>query len=217
MTGALSTGMVGLLAGRKIVVDAGHGGHDGGAQGVTGLREKDANLDIAQRLRDDLKAQGASVIMTRDDDTFVSLQGRCDIANEADADIFVSVHNNAWTNPAKNGTEAYQAREASEASKALTRNISRHMDADLPTQGRGIFQAGFYVLRHTQMPAVLCEIAYVSNTGDEALLKTTEFREQAAQAIADGVVDYFQKTEQPASGEVLSLDPETEGYLLSKQ
>jgi len=180
------------LLGKKVAVDAGHGGDDSGTHGATGLLEKDVNLDIATRLRDDLQALGAEVVMTRTDDTFVSLQGRCDIANEAHADVFVSVHNNSFTRPEKSGTEAYQSREASDQSRLLTRDIYKHLESDLPTEGSGIRSAGFYVLRHTTMPAVLTEIAYMSNAGDEALLATPAFREQAAQAIADGVTDYFQ-------------------------
>lgn len=189
------------LLGKKVVVDAGHGGHDSGTRGGTGLLEKDVNLDISQRLQADLQALGADVVMTRTDDTFVSLQDRCDIANAANADIFVSVHNNSFTRPEKAGSEAYHLREASEASRLLTRDVYHHLEADLPTLGSGVRSAGFYVLRHTSMPAVLTEIAYLSNSGDEALLATPEFREQAAQAIADGVVEYFQH--------LPSLSPET--------
>jgi N-acetylmuramoyl-L-alanine amidase len=92
---------------RKIIVDAGHGGKDPGTTGRSGLREKDVNLDIAKRLVKLLKADGLKVVMTRSTDNFISLERRADIANDAKADLFVSIHSNANRVRSLNGLEVY--------------------------------------------------------------------------------------------------------------
>jgi len=97
------------LTGRKIFVDAGHGGSDPGAIGPTGLQEKDVNLDVALRLRDWLQDLGASVEMSRTTDIFIPLGTRADLANGFGADRFISIHNNAFTSPTANGTETFTA------------------------------------------------------------------------------------------------------------
>ena len=101
---------------RKVIVDAGHGGHDPGAIGRSGLREKTAALDIARRLKNELEAQGIDVVMTRREDTFVSLYQRTTIANRTDADFFVSIHCNASRSRSVDGFEVYHLRQTAEAS-----------------------------------------------------------------------------------------------------
>ncbi|MBM3244898.1 MAG: N-acetylmuramoyl-L-alanine amidase, partial [Candidatus Omnitrophica bacterium] len=92
---------------KKVVIDAGHGGNDPGAIGRTGLREKDVNLDIAKRLSKLLRDEGVEVVMTRSSDVFVSLGRRCSIANNANADLFISIHANANPVRSLNGLEIY--------------------------------------------------------------------------------------------------------------
>ena len=101
---------------RKIIVDAGHGGYDTGAIGRRGLREKTIALDIAKRLKNEMEAQGIDVVMTRRDDTFVSLYQRTTIANRTDADFFVSIHCNASRSRSVDGFEVYHLRSTAEAS-----------------------------------------------------------------------------------------------------
>lgn len=92
---------------KKIVIDPGHGGYDPGAIGKSGLKEKDVNLDIAKRLHNILKSEGIEVVMTRSDDTFISLPARGRIANGCDADLFISVHANANRVKSMSGFEVY--------------------------------------------------------------------------------------------------------------
>jgi N-acetylmuramoyl-L-alanine amidase len=92
---------------KKVVIDAGHGGEDPGALGVTGLREKEVNLDIAKRLANILSADGIEVVLTRATDKFVSLSGRVSIANNSGADLFISIHSNASRTRSLNGFEVY--------------------------------------------------------------------------------------------------------------
>lgn len=190
------------LAGKRIVVDPGHGGNDPGAIGrVIGVQEKDVNLDVSLKLRDELVALGAEVRMTRDTDRSVAppgagkkaeLQARVDVANQWPADLYVSVHSNSFTRTDKNGTECYHARGASAHSRVLAALTHREMVKQLELKDNGVIPADFYVVKNTTMPATLVEIAYLSNPQEEALLGDPAFRTKTAHAIADGVKDYFE-------------------------
>ncbi|HWI54911.1 MAG TPA: N-acetylmuramoyl-L-alanine amidase, partial [Desulfobacteria bacterium] len=141
------------INGKIIVLDPGHGGWDNGATGVTGLKEKDFNLDTALRIRDNLIALGATVIMTREDDPFISLTERGRIANDAQADAFVSIHANANTNPAVKGTSTYfYALNQPEQRERLAALVQDKLAASLGTRDIGVLQANFAVLRGTNMP-----------------------------------------------------------------
>lgn len=187
------------LAGKKIMLDPGHGGRFQGAIGQTGLKEKDVNLDVSLELQEDLVELGAEVRLTRSTDTEVlpggslrdDLQARCTPANDWPADLFISVHSNSNTNSNVNGTEVYHARNASSRSKVVGRLIHQHMVDELGLKDNGLRAADFYVLKNTDMPAVLVETAYISNAGDEAKLGDETFRENTAHSIARGVRDYF--------------------------
>lgn len=188
------------VAGRKICLDPGHGGPDAGAVGPTGLREKDVNLAIALQVRDELVARGANVVMTRTTDQSVAaptaphdeeLQARCDVATNARADVFVSIHANASEKPSANGMETYHARGASDASVLLAQTIFGSLRGALELRPRGVFPANFYVIHKATMPAELTEVAFISNPAEEKLLASPDFQKKAATAIADGIVAYF--------------------------
>ena len=184
---------------KTVVIDAGHGGYDPGALGVSGLQEKDFNLETALLLRDKLAAQGVTVIMTREDDSFISLPGRASVANSAYADVFVSIHANSNPNPATRGTSTYYYAPSSnpllygqlEQRQKMADAVQRNLIELLGTRDIGILQDNFAVLRGTEMPSVLVEAAFLSNTDDEVLLKDSSFREKVAQGIADGLAEYF--------------------------
>ena len=139
------------FSGVKICVDPGHGGSDPGAVG-NGLYEKDINLDIGLRARDMFQLDSATVIMTRTTDVYVSLQGRCDIANNNGANRFVCTHCNAF-NGAAYGTETFCHPNGSSTSYDLRNKINPEMVAHMGTYNRGVKTADFYVLRNTNMPA----------------------------------------------------------------
>lgn len=187
------------LAGKKIVIDPGHGGRYDGAIGQTGLKEKDVNLDVSLNLQHDLVELGAEVRLTRTTDTEVlpggslrqDLQERCTIANAWPADLFLSVHSNSNTNPSINGTEVYHARVSSSRSRVLGRLVHQHMVDELGLKDNGVRKADFYVVKNTDMPAVLVETAYISQSEDEAKLADPAFRQRAAHSISLGVRDYF--------------------------
>ncbi|MDI6821552.1 MAG: N-acetylmuramoyl-L-alanine amidase [Actinomycetota bacterium] len=179
---------------KLIVIDPGHGGSDSGAC-ANGLREKDVNLDVALRLRNLLQSQGYGVIMTRTTDIYLSLQQRCDIANNNRADIFVSVHHNAATVSTARGTEVLYYTYSSRGKK-LAECIQSELIKAIGTRDHGIKpRDDLYVLKHTVMPAVITEAAFLSNPEDAGLLKQDSFRQKIAQGICNGVVKYFSVSE----------------------
>lgn len=180
---------------KLIVIDPGHGGSDSGAV-HNGLTEAALNLDVSKRLRSLLIARGWQVKLTREGDTDVfepndsahdELQARDDIANKAGARLFVSVHTNAFTDSSLSGTTTYYVNPDSYAFAAA---IHTRLAAALPTKDDGIRKENFYVIHHAKMPAVLIEMAFNSNPGDAALLKSDAFLQNVAVSIADGVRDF---------------------------
>lgn len=190
------------LKGRKITIDAGHGGSDSGAIGPTGVMEKSVTLRVAQELKRLLVAEGATVYMTRDTDTEVSpkgedasdieeLQARCDIPNQNGSDIFVSIHMDSFTNGAAKGTTGYYYSLGSKRSRDLADKIRSGVIDQLGTQSRGTQSSNFYVVKHTDMPATLVELAFISNPSEERLMNSEAGIKKAAQGIADGIADFF--------------------------
>ncbi|MBC5801171.1 MAG: N-acetylmuramoyl-L-alanine amidase [Candidatus Eremiobacteraeota bacterium] len=181
---------------RLIVIDPGHGGSDPGAE-HNGLVEKELNLDMARRLRALLVSRGWIVEMTRDSDIDVyepndsardELQARDDIANDAHARLFISVHSNAAPSVlAMNGTTTYYYKPDS---YAFARAVHARLAADLPTKDDGIIKDKFYVIAHATMPAILIESAFLTSARDAELLHDPVFLQKIALAIAEGVGSY---------------------------
>lgn len=194
------------FAARTVAIDPGHGGHDPGAIGITGYQEKEANLDIGLKVKSTLEAAGYRVIMTRSSDVYVELQKRCDIANEEDAEVFVSIHNNSSTSSQANGTEVFYF-PTSASGKTLASYIQEEVSKVVDTRNRGTTdRGGLFVLSHTTMPAALVEGAFLSNREDEARLKDSGFRQRLAQGIANGILRYFGDLN-PISGHYVSPNP----------
>ncbi|OCL25376.1 hypothetical protein U472_13575 [Orenia metallireducens] len=179
------------LKGKVIVVDAGHGGRDPGAIGYSGSREKDLVLDMALRLEELLEDGGAEVIMTRKTDDYIELTDRSKIANDNNADIFVSLHLNSHVDGQYSGTETYIRPNYNQANLLLANLTQRALLRDLGTYDRGVKANDLKVLDTTNMPAVLNEIAFLSNKEEEVLLMSEEFRDKAAIALYKGINNYF--------------------------
>lgn len=190
------------LKGRKITIDAGHGGNDSGAIGPTGIMEKTVTLRIANEVRRLLMAEGATVYMTRDTDTEVSpkganasdieeLQARCDVANQNASDVFVSIHMDSFSSGAAKGTTGYYYSLGSQKSRDLADKVRSGVIDQIGTQSRGTQSCNFYVVKHTDMPATLVEVAFISNPTEEQLLDSEDGIKKAAQGIVDGIADFF--------------------------
>jgi N-acetylmuramoyl-L-alanine amidase len=167
-----------------VVIDAGHGGYDRG--GIPGQRvsEKDMTLDVARRLKSVLAASGYRVVMTRDSDVFVPLGTRSAIANSNRNAIFVSVHFNSATRGGASGIETYFY---SRDSLALASAIHHYVVGGAPSASRGVRRRGYYVLRKTNIPAVLVECGFLTNPTEAAYAQNASYRQKLAEEIAAGV------------------------------
>jgi N-acetylmuramoyl-L-alanine amidase len=173
-----------------VVIDPGHGGKDAGAIGIGGLREKDIILAISLQVAASLQQQGIQVVMTRSDDRFISLEGRVQMARQARASVFVSIHANSISlrRPDVNGIETYYF-----SSQRLAQAIHYSILQSLSTPDRGVRQARFYVLRNNSMPAALVEVGYVTGAGDASRLASPAYQRQMAEAIARGILLYLRQ------------------------
>ncbi len=184
----------GRLKGKRVVVDPGHGGDDTGAPALFGRPprgpyEKDVVLDIGRRLARLLKAEGATTIMTREDDTFVSLQERAAMANRLRADALISIHCNSCDTPnALNGTSVYYDHRHS---AEFARLVQDELIAALGTTDKGVRNANFAVIRRTKGPGVLVETAFINHERDRERLVHPNFRERAARAILRGLTQFL--------------------------
>lgn len=179
------------IVGQTIVIDPGHGGKDPGASG-NGLVEKEIVLDVSKRVNSKLFNSLAKVVMTRESDTYPTLEARVNQAEKSGADMFVSIHVNSFTSGAASGTETwYDSTYAAAASKELAEEIQKELVKALGTNDRGVKEGGFYVVKHTKMPSVLVELAFISNSSDADKLASNTYRQKAADAIYRGIMNYY--------------------------
>ncbi|AZO95291.1 N-acetylmuramoyl-L-alanine amidase [Halocella sp. SP3-1] len=176
----------------RICIDAGHGGKDPGAVS-DGVQEKNINLKIALKLSTKLIGAGYKIIMTRDDDVFVPLYERARLANKKNADVFVSIHNNAAGNSAAAGTETLYYPGSVQGEK-LAGLVQKELIRKLQRADRGIKERKeLVVLSSTAMPAVLVECSFLTNPVERKLLQDEGFQLLAAESIVDGIEKYFQE------------------------
>ncbi len=172
-----------------VVIDPGHGGRDPGAVGIGGLREKDINITVSRRIQASLQAAGINAVMTRSDDRELDLQPRVNIAERADADIFVSIHSNAisMSRPDVNGLETYYYSSGFRLAQTIQNNILQRTDL----RDRGVRRARFYVLVNTSMPAVLVETGFVTGSQDAARFRNPQAVNTIADGITAGILQYL--------------------------
>jgi N-acetylmuramoyl-L-alanine amidase len=187
----------------KICVDPGHGGSASGATGWDGITlEKDLNLDIALMLRDILEDLGATVIMTRESDVDVSTCSpctRCQICNDNDTDIFVSIHHNAFDGTVW-GTETWYYTGSAKGS-SLASKVQDELVSHLGRKDRGTKTSNtLCVLSGTSMPAIIAEIVFMDNESDFNFINQTQNKQEAAKAIAHGILSYFNRTAEDNGG-----------------
>lgn len=190
------------LSDMTVVLDAGHGGGDSGAIGVNGTCEKDINLDVILRAGKLLEREGAKVLYSRSDDTFIPLNDRPGLANRRNVDLFVSVHCNSMPQP--NTASGSQTYYYTSRSAKLAAAMHEELVKGVGLRDGGVRTASYLVIRKSNMPAVLLELAFINNTREEGLLCSPVFRQKAAQAIVNGIRRYaaskdwqLRKTELP--------------------
>lgn len=195
----------GTLSGLTIAIDPGHGGYDGGARARdSGVWEKTLNLKIAQAAGDALAERGARVVMTRTQDVCLAeegsgkarkradLQKRLDLAENAGADVFMSIHLNEYRDRSESGPQVFYQHGADEGrllAGALQESLIRTLQ---PSRRRSANAGDYYVLRNTALPAVLVECGFLSNAQEEQKLLDEGYQRLIAGALADGVESWLE-------------------------
>ncbi|HVP09805.1 MAG TPA: N-acetylmuramoyl-L-alanine amidase [Phycisphaerae bacterium] len=180
----------GSLKGATIVVDAGHGGHDPGARGLSATAEKQINLNIAMDLARLLQSRGAKVVTTRNGDHFVELDDRAATADSTHADLFVSIHADSSKKSGISGTTVYISRTPSAQSSHAAQCIASALER-AGIECRGVHGAGYRVLVGHSRPAVLVECGFLTNRADAQRLNNSGFQSKMAEAIAEGIAQHF--------------------------
>lgn len=182
-----------------VLIDAGHGGKDGGAS-KNGLKEKNLNLTIAYKLMNEYfekKNSPVKAYWTRHDDTFVNLYARPTYSAKYQADLFVSLHMNSASSSSANGTEVYYSKVNNSksfsgiTSKLFAQEMLDTLVDTLGTKNRGVKQAGFVVIKKNTVPSILIELGFVTGNSDSKKLKKTTFQKKAAKTIYQGICDVF--------------------------
>lgn len=192
---------------QTVIVDAGHGGDDGGAIGIDGTVEKDINLDIALKLEKLLKFYGFDVIMTRTEDIMTcddgldslrkrkvsDIHNRFDVLEKNPDAVFISIHQNKFEDNSQHGTQVFYSGNNDE-SKLLAESIQNSIVSVLqPDNSRVVKKSGsgIYLLYHAKLPAVLVECGFISNPTEVKKLNDENYRMKIAILIADGLIKYL--------------------------
>jgi len=206
----------------KVCIDPGHGGSDPGAVG-NGQQEKTNTLNTALKFKawldkdtQDTAGGGSwSIVMTRTTDVDVSLQGRCDIANNNNCNRFMSIHNNAADDTSANGTETYSYSAPSTASDLRDKIQTRMIEAWNRTN-RGVKTAGFYVLKYTNMPATLSELAFITNAADSVYTGGSSWQDLAGKAHMFALQNHYGLAAYtPVTAQTYIIDNGTSGFSAS--
>ena len=178
----------------RVMLDAGHGGHDRGATNSAGLEEAEINLDVTHRVAALLEAKGVAVVLARSVDSNVRLEDRVQDANSHRLDAFVSIHSNALSGLRSevNGLETYYFN--SHSGRRLAAALHRAILASIHIDDRQVRESRFYVLRKTAAPAALVEMGYVTGNRDSARLSRSAHRQDLALGIAKGLLDFLRGT-----------------------
>ena len=186
-----------------VVIDAGHGGIDGGVNGKNSkVKESDLNLDIAKKLKDEFEKVGVSVIMTRS--SFGGLYGttakgfkkrdlqkRIDIINGANADAMISIHLNYFSSPLARGATTF-FKDGNQKSKALAQSIQLYFNSSSgQTRELSALKGDYYLLNQANCPSVICECGFLSNEEEEKLLLLESYRQEIATLIFKGTIAYL--------------------------
>ncbi|MBZ9689438.1 N-acetylmuramoyl-L-alanine amidase CwlD [Clostridium estertheticum] len=194
------------IGGKKILIDAGHGGMDGGTSSKDGTVEKNINLSIALKLKESLQKLGYEVVMTREDDAGLyssggtirgryteDLKKRCDLKKSSNCDMFISIHLNYFTQSKYSGAQVWYSDYKDSA--ALAGAIQHNLRADLDTNNKRVQKPAknaYKILRENDiMPSVIVECGFLSNYEEEQKLKSNEYQEKIASSISKSVGEYF--------------------------
>lgn len=185
-----------------VVIDVGHGGEDPGKVGIGGVLEKDLNLEIAQKVKENLKAAGYKVIMTRETDVGLyekgtsnkkaqDLQNRCKIIEEADPVCTISIHQNSYTDSAVCGPQVFYFTHSAEAER-LAVTLQNRMNENLAIEHPRMHKENntYYILKRSESVSVIVECGFITNPIEAKLLADDAYQDKMAEAICQGVDEY---------------------------
>ena len=191
---------------KVVVIDAGHGKPDEGAEGINGTTEEKTNLDITLKLQKLLEESGATVILTRSDENAIydldketlrekkvsDIKNRVKIGNDSQADIFVSIHLNKGESSEYNGWQTFYKKN-DEDSKKLANNIQEELKKtiDVPNERIAHEIDNIYLVKNVEIPITIVECGFLSNPQEEEKLLTDEYQNQLAWGIYNGILEYF--------------------------
>lgn len=202
--GAENNGVINIDLNKcSVVLDAGHGGIDPGKKGINGCLEKDINLDIAKRLESMLQLQGVSVTMTRTDDEGLysesdankkraDLKKRCELINKTAPDVAVSIHQNSYSSQSAKGAQVFyyeMSAQGRELAEILQAKLTEY--ADNSNRRGAKADDEYYLLINTEVPAVIVECGFLSNSAEAELLCTDEYKDKITYAIYMGILEYI--------------------------
>jgi len=178
------------LTGKIIVIDSGHGGKDNGAI-ANGVREATINLAVGLKIRDKLLATGATVILTRSSDISLTLKDRVDISQATDADIFVSIHANTFSNLETAGAISfYQSGRPNNLAAAIQASLVKESGVT----NKGVRPENFHVMRENYITAALIEIGFLTNAPEALRLTDDAYQSKVAEGISRGIINYLQSS-----------------------
>lgn len=177
------------LSEATIVLDAGHGGNDTGAIGNNGTYEKTIALKTAAAIKAQIETTGAKVIMTRTDDSYIGLATRANSTNKHGADAFLSIHFDSTEEPnTVSGTSTYYYNDNDQD---FATTLNTQLETSMPLENHGIKYGDFQVLRENTAPSLLLELGYINNNYDETTINTDDYRQKVAQAVTNGLINYY--------------------------
>ncbi|GGE75306.1 N-acetylmuramoyl-L-alanine amidase [Priestia taiwanensis] len=180
-----------LLEGKTIILDAGHGGKDEGATGKRGTLEKNLTLQTVKNIQQELLTLGATVILTREDDTYIELEDRVAVSKQQWADLFISIHYDSALTSAAKGITTFYYRQKED--KPLAKTIHESLIKRTKANNRNFLYGDYLVLRDNKIPSILLELGFLSNEEDEKRVNTEEFQQTAVEAIVEGIIEYVHK------------------------
>lgn len=194
------------VSGKTIVVDAGHGKPDEGAESSTGTTEAETNLKIALKLQNLLEQSGSTVILTRSDENAIydydsktlrqkkisDIHNRVKIGNESSADIFVSIHLNKIPQQQYDGWQTFYNAQSSDGKK-LAESIQNSLNDAIQKENNRVAKTidNIYIIKHVEIPTTIVECGFLSNPEEEKLLLQDEYQDKLAWGIYNGIIDYF--------------------------
>lgn len=194
------------VSGKTIILDAGHGKPDEGAQSRSGTTEAETNLKIALKVQNLLEQSGSTVLLTRSDENAIydidaktlkqkkisDIHNRVKIGNESSADIFVSIHLNKIPQPQYDGWQTFYNAESSEGQK-LAVSIQNNLNEAIQKENNRVAKTieNIYIIKHVEIPTTIVECGFLSNPEEEKQLLEDEYQNRLAWGIYNGIIDYF--------------------------